>query len=129
MWGVIRDHVQLDSTIYTDEHRTYSGLKKEGLKHEIVAHTRGEYVRGNVHSNGIENFWSLFKRGVIGSFHQVSVKHLHRYLNEFSFRFNSRDSQDLFGRIVVNLAIGAALRYAVLTASASPEPSEPSASE
>ena len=58
------------------------------------------------------------------------MKHLHRYLNEFSFRFNSRDSQDIFGRIVVNLAIGAALRYAVLTApSASPEPSEPSASE
>ena len=130
MWGVIRDHVQLDSTIYTDEARTYHGLRGEGLKHEITSHKRGEYVRCNVHSNGIENFWSLFKRGVIGSFHQVSVKHLHRYLNEFSFRFNSRDSQDIFGRIVVNLAIGAALRYAVLTApSASPEPSEPSASE
>ena len=100
------------------------------MKHEITSHKRGEYVRGNVHSNGIENFWSLFKRGVIGSFHQVSVKHLHRYLNEFSFRFNSRDSQDIFGRIVVNLAIGAALRYAVLIApSASTEPSEPSASE
>lgn len=115
MWGVIRDNVQLDSTIYTDEHRSYFGLKGEGLNHEITAHTRGEYVRGNVHSNGIENFWSLFKRGVIGSFHQVSVKHLHRYLNEFSFRFNSRDSQDLFAQIVLNLVIGAALRYAVLT--------------
>ena len=66
---------------------------------------------GNVHSNGIEGFWSLFKRGVIGSFHQVSVKHLHRYLNEFSFRFNGRDQQNLFGQIVTNLVIGSALRY------------------
>jgi len=115
MWGVIRDHVQLDSTIYTDEARTYHGLKGEGLKHEITSHKRGEYVRGNVHSNGIENFWSLFKRGVIGSFHQVSVKHLHRYLNEFSFRFNNREAEDIFAMIVLRLVIGNALRYAALT--------------
>ena len=127
MWGVIRDHISLDSMIHTDDHGAYRGLKNEGLKHEITNHSRHQYVRGNVHSNGIEGFWSLFKRGVIGSFHQVSVKHLHRYLNEFSFRFNGRDAQYLFGQIVTGLVIGSALRYATLVSSE--KPSEPSPSE
>jgi transposase-like protein len=127
MWGVIRDHVNVDSVIYTDDHGAYRGLRGEGLNHEIVNHSRGEYVRGKIHSNGIENFWSLFKRGVIGSYHQVSVKHLHRYLNEFSFRFNNREDENIFAMIVLNLVAGQALRYDTLTAQASP--SEPSASE
>jgi hypothetical protein len=100
----------------TDEHRAYLSLGKKGWKHEIVAHSKEEWVRGNVHTQGIENFWSLFKRGVIGSFHQVSVKHLHRYLNEFTFRFNNREAEDIFGMIVLNLVIGTALRYDALTA-------------
>jgi transposase-like protein len=120
--GIIRDHVSVEATIMTDEARAYVPLTKEGWKHQSVRHSTKEYVRGNVHTNGIENFWSLFKRGVIGSFHQVSVKHLHRYLNEFSFRFNGRESEDLFGLIITNLVIGTALRYKTLTAKASAVP-------
>ncbi len=67
---------------YSDEHGAYRYLKTS-RDHAIVIHSKGEYVRGRAHTNTVENFWSLFKRGVIGSFHFVSVKHLQRYLNEF----------------------------------------------
>lgn len=113
----------------TDEHRAYMALTKQGRKHEIVAHTKEEWVRGNVHTQGVENFWSLFKRGVIGSFHSVSVKHLHRYLNEFSFRFNNRESRDIFNMVVANLLIGTALRYKDLTAKSSASSAMLSSSE
>jgi transposase-like protein len=79
-----------------------------------VIHSRGEYVRGDVHTNGIENFWSLVKRQIIGQHHFVSVKHLQRYLNECAFKFNNRDAEDLFGIVVTNLVIGTALRYKAL---------------
>lgn len=129
MKGVIRQHIIPGASVMTDEHRAYMALTKNGWKHEIVAHTKEEWVRGDVHTQGVENFWSLFKRGVIGSFHSVSVKHLHRYLNEFSFRFNNRESQEIFAMIVMNLLIGTALRYKTLTAPVSPSASEPSVSE
>jgi hypothetical protein len=116
MSGVIRENVATDAEIMTDEHGAYQGLSKRGWKHQIVAHSKEEWVRGNVHTQGIESFWSLFKRGVVGSFHQVSVKHLHRYLNEFSFRFNNRESHEIFAMVVMNLLIGSALRYKELTA-------------
>jgi len=114
MMGVITENIAVESEIMTDEHHCYHALTSLGRKHQAVRHSTKEYVRGNVHTNGIENFWSLFKRGVIGSFHQVSVKHLHRYLNEFSFRFNQRECEDLFTLIIMNLAIGNALRYKAL---------------
>jgi len=129
MKAVIKAHVATGTNVMTDDHKAYKALSKNGWKHEIVAHTKDEWVRGNVHTQGIENFWSLFKRGVIGSFHHVSVKHLHRYLDEFSFRFNNRESQDIFNMIVANLLIGSALRYKALTAKSSALPSEPSVSE
>jgi hypothetical protein len=113
----------------TDEHGAYMKLTKRGWQHEIVAHSKDEWVRGNVHPQGIESFWSLFKRGVIGSFQQVSVKHLHRYLNKFTFRFNNREAENIFAMIVMNLATGNVLRYDTLTARVSPSASEPSVSE
>jgi len=67
-----------------------------------VNHSALEYACGPVHTNNIENFWSLFKRGLIGSFHKVSIKHLHRYLDEFSYRFNGRGS-DLFTPTLIGL--------------------------
>ena len=86
-------------------------------------HIALEYVRKGdprmISTNAIENFWSLFKRGLIGSFHKVSVKHLQRYLDEFTFRFNYRKAEDLFGRVMLNLVIGTAIKYAELTAKAS----------
>ena len=65
-----------------------------GNRHESVNHTAKEYVRGNVHTNTIEGFFSLLKRGVYGTFHSVSKHHLHRYLDEFSFRYNTRELDD-----------------------------------
>ncbi len=96
MGAVIRENVAPGSHLMTDEHGAYRGLGTNGWKHEIVAHTKDEWVRGNVHTQGIENF----KRGIIRQFHSVSVKHLHRYLNEFSFRFNNRKNPDIFDAII-----------------------------
>lgn len=110
----LQEHVSFDAKLYSDEHGAYRHLKTT-RDHAIVIHSKGEYVRGQAHTNTVENFWSLFKRGVIGSYHFVSVKHLQRYLNEFQFRFNNRQAEDLFGMIVTNLALGTALRYKTLT--------------
>ena len=82
----IKENVNIDSTLYTDYHRSYQGLFE--YRHEAVNHSVGEYVRGNAHTNGIESFWSLLKRGHYGVFHHFSVKHLHRYLAEFESRWN-----------------------------------------
>lgn len=118
---IIKDRVSRDATLYTDDHNAYFHLKKQ-YRHEIVIHSKGEYVRGDVHSNSIEGFWSLFKRGLIGQFHQVSVKHLNRYLNEFQFRFNNRDAEDIFVLVIMNLLIGKALQYKALIAEPEGDP-------
>ncbi len=82
------------ATVYTDEHTGYKKLRRLGFQHEFVTHVAGEYVRGNMHTNTIEGFWSLLKRGIIGIYHQVSVKHLNRYCDEFSYRYNTRKLTD-----------------------------------
>jgi len=92
--GAIRQHVSKTATIYTDEWSGYRGLAKEFAGHETVAHSRLEYVRGNVHTNTIEGFWGNLRRGLDGIYHAVSRKHLHRYLAEFQFRFNNRELTD-----------------------------------
>ena len=103
----------------TDDWRGYRKVGKQ-YRHETVNHIALEYVRRGdprqIHTNSIENFWSLFKRGLIGSFHKVSLKHLQRYLDEFSFRFNNRDAEDLFGLVVMNLVIAAGIKRAELMA-------------
>lgn len=84
---VDKDKVDL---IATDEHDGYRLLKNAGMPHEVITHSSGEYVRGVVHTNSIENFWSLLKRGIMGSYHHVSKEYLPLYMNEFSWRFNNR---------------------------------------
>lgn len=84
--GFIRSNVAPGSILYTDEHRSYLGL--HDYRHDSVNHTVGEYVRGLTHTQGIESFWAMLKRGYIGVFHHFSWKHLHRYLNEFEARWN-----------------------------------------
>jgi hypothetical protein len=75
-------------------------LKPTGLPHESVSHGKGEYVRGEVHTNNIESFWSLLKRGIMGSFHHVKKDYLPLYLNEFSYRHNNRKNPDAFADLV-----------------------------
>lgn len=89
----ILKHVNKAAWIYTDDAYLYRrGL--EGYKRESVTHSKREYVRGDVSTNQIENFWGVMKRGIYGIYHQVSYKHLHRYCDEFSYRYNSRTLQD-----------------------------------
>jgi transposase-like protein len=80
--------------IMTDTYSAYKDLS-DTYFHETVNHTSKEYVRGMCHTNGIENFWSLFKRGVVGIYHHTSEKHLDKYLDEFEFRFNTRKSNEV----------------------------------
>lgn len=122
MTRVIRANVSQDAAVMTDDHAAYMKLAEKGWKHDTVAHSKEEWVRGNVHTQGIENFWSLFKRQVVGQHHSISVKHLRRYLDECSFKFNNREIENLWAVVIARLVAGAALRYKVLTAK--PEPAE-----
>jgi transposase-like protein len=87
--GVIRRHVDPSARIMTDSFASYRGLDKEYASHESVNHL-DEYVRGEVHTNTAENFFSILKRGIDGVYHHVSEVHLPRYLDEFTFRYNNR---------------------------------------
>jgi transposase-like protein len=88
------------SLVATDEAAHYRHLSKAGLPHDTVNHSHDEYVRGRVHTQNIESFWSLLKRGIIGNYHKVSAKYLPLYLNEFTFRFNNRKNPDIFDEII-----------------------------
>jgi transposase-like protein len=84
----IREHVEAGSAIFTDELRSYRGLEAD-YAHQVIDHAV-EYVRGNVHTNTMENFWSLLKRGLHGTYVSVEPFHLFRYLDEQAFRYNNR---------------------------------------
>jgi transposase-like protein len=86
----------------TDDWSGYQNLNWEGYRHQTVNHARDEYVRGNVHTNSMESFWSLLKRGILGTYHNVSRKHLPLYLNEFVFRYNNRKNADIFGTAIAS---------------------------
>ena len=99
--GFIRQTVgEQVSLVATDEASSYRKLKSLGWPHESVSHQQGEYVRGNVHTANLDSFWSLLKRGVMGTFHQVSKAYLPLYLAEFSYRHNNRENADIFGDVV-----------------------------
>jgi ISXO2-like transposase domain/Transposase zinc-ribbon domain len=84
------------SLLCTDDAAAYRGLKAE-YPHGSVDHKRRQYVVGAVHTNTIEGFWSIFKRGIVGTFHKVSAKYLPLYVAEFQFRYNNRLNDDIFG--------------------------------
>ena len=84
----IVQNVEAGAQVYTDDHGAYSNLP---YPHEVVRHSVGEYVRGKAHTNGIESFWALMKRGYHGTYHKMSPKHLERYVREFEGRHNVRD--------------------------------------
>lgn len=79
------------STVYTDELKSYNDLEGLGYTHDRVNHSQGVYVSGDVHTNTIEGFWATVRRGIGGTYHSVSTKHLQSYLDEYAFRYNNRD--------------------------------------
>lgn len=81
------------STVFTDEHYAYRDLDGLGYKHSRVGHRQGVYVSGDVHTNTIEGFWATVKRGLGGTYHNVSTKYLQSYLDEYAFRYNNRDAR------------------------------------
>ena len=108
----VERHIAEDATVYTDEHGGYHNLPRP---HGSVSHSRGEYVNGAVSTNGIESHWAVLKRGYIGIYHWMSVKHLHRYLREFDGRHNTKamSALDQMGALVAG-AVGKRLPYAKL---------------
>ncbi len=91
---VIRREVSLNAHMMSDELNVYHALSMGFRKHESITHRKGEYVRGNVHTNTVEGFFGLLKRGIVGSFHHVSRGYLARYVDEFAFRYNARKISD-----------------------------------
>lgn len=102
--------------VITDDWPPYRGIADYDTKHETVSHRQKEYVRGNIHTNTIENVWSLLKRSVAGSYHKVSPKHLDSYLDELEWRFNNRDNPYLFRDTLTKLLGSSNLEYKVLVA-------------
>jgi transposase-like protein len=112
---IIRNTVESGSNVYSDEHGTYHSLGSEGFKHAFVRHAE-TYVDGLVHTNGIENFWSLLKRGIKGTYVSVEPFHMFRYLDEQVFRFNEREFNDSERfQTVVRQIVGKRLMYKDLT--------------
>ena len=111
----IRNTVEPGTQLYTDSFRSYRGLGTE-YAHEVIDHAC-EYVRGNVHTNGVENFWSLLKRGLKGTYVAVEPPHLQRYVHEQVFRFNNRKDMNDGGRFkaVASQVVGKRITYAELT--------------
>jgi len=97
---IIEERVLPRSLIYTDEWKSYASLGRRGYTHKRIAHTEKVYVVGNIHTNTIEGFWSLLKRGIGGVYHSVSAKHLQSYVNEYAFRYNHRsDPQAMYATV------------------------------
>ena len=111
----VKKHVQAGSALYTDALLSYEGLASE-YAHQVIDHAVS-YVNGNIHTNGMENFWSLLKRGIAGTYVSVEPFHLFRYLDEQSFRYNNRAQLDDSGRFELALSqvTGKRLTYQHLT--------------
>src|SRR6266404_1469956 len=88
--GLAKEYILPASTVYTDEFVSYDGLEAAGYTHRRINHSARVYVSGNIHTQAIEGFWSLVKRGIGGVYHSVSAKYLQTYLDEYAFRYNRR---------------------------------------
>ncbi|AWH90031.1 IS1595 family transposase [Limnobaculum parvum] len=106
----ISDNIAYGATVHTDNFPGYNGLK--GYSHYVVNHSGGEYVRDNAHTNSIESFWAVLKRGYKGVYHYMSTKHLQRYVNEFVFRHNTASLGTIdFINTVISRMLGKRLTY------------------
>jgi transposase-like protein len=88
--AILREHVSTDANLMTDEAAMYTTVGRAFASHGVVKHGQSEYVRGTAHTNTVEGYFSLLKRGLVGTYHKCGEQHLHRYANEFSFRYNNR---------------------------------------
>ena len=96
------------STVYTDTYQSYRQVGRAGYVHQRINHSEGVYVSGDIHTNTIEGFWSLVKRGISGTHHAVSAKWLQGYLNEYAWRYNRRhDERSMFEQLLLRAASGA----------------------
>ena len=112
--GFVADHAAKGATVYTDDHGGYHGVPFE---HETVKHSVSEYVNGMAHTNGIESFWALMKRGYHGTYHHMSEKHLQRYVTEFAGRHNIRQADTIDQmQNVFACSVGKRIMYRELTA-------------
>lgn len=111
---VIGEHVEKETMLMTDEHSSYIGVPKKGYGHGVINHSRGQYVKGNVHTNGIESVWALLRRGLYGTYHHVDKKHLQRYVDEFAFKLSRPYALGFIEDICSNSGSGA-LQYKYLT--------------
>jgi transposase-like protein len=100
--GIVNERVDRKAKIMTDELMAYKSLGNT-FNHQSVRHSAEEWSRGDVHTNGVESAWSLFKRSLVGAYHQISVKHMDAYLDEFEWRFNNRDNEYLFRDTLIKL--------------------------
>jgi transposase-like protein len=115
----INENTEPDTeALYTDQWVGYKGIGDADTRHETVNHSDEEWVRGDVHTNNVENVWSLLKRGVVGTYHKLSVKHLDAYLDELEHRFNNRHNKYLFRDTLLKLVKAEKLPYAELTKAA-----------
>ncbi len=91
---ILKAQIAKDANLMTDDGRVYLTVKKDFASHSAVNHTDGEYVRGDAHTNTVEGYFSILKRGLIGTYHHVGEQHLQRYVKEFDFRYNNRKVSD-----------------------------------
>lgn len=114
----IKDVTEPNAIIHTDDWPGYKDLPLRGRAHKSVNHSIGEYVRADVHTNTVESVWSLFKRSLVGSYHQLSVKHLQRYLDEVAFKHDNRSNEFLFRDTVLKLLGAKAMPFKTLVSTA-----------
>lgn len=97
---IIEQTVSKEASLVTDGFAAYRSMYKQYKEHHILNKEKEEYVRGEYHTNTLEGFWTLLKRGIYGQYHKVSVKHLQSYLNEFTFKYNHRDNRSIFNLLI-----------------------------
>ena len=108
----VKRRIKKGAKVYTDEHRGYTDVPN----HRVIKHSVGQYVNDQVHTNGIESFWAVLKRGYVGTYHHMSIKHLHRYVNEFAGRHNVRGRETLEQLALLAMSmVGKVLSYDELT--------------
>lgn len=117
----VRANIATDAVVYTDNHPAYPRiLAEQGNEHETIAHKNKKWIKGDVHTNGIEGAWSLFKRSVVGAYHQLSCKHLNAYLDEFEYRYNNRENPYIFRDAMVKVLQSGNLEYRELVSEKAP---------